>query len=134
MMPSRLLPGLAPSEELSEAYARQAGIVLGGSPAYQRLRLAAAWEFLQVHPDLDEWMDRPLDARLVELGRRPLAWQLVGFAILTQRCQADIDFLAAKHFGHSVARWTTALFPAECERQLAAGSARQAQHRESSPT
>ena len=91
-------------------------VLLGGQPAYRRLRLAAARAFLDAHPDLDEWMAAPVDARLVELQRREFAWQLVAFAIVSGRCRADAEFLFAKNFGHSVARWITALFPADVER------------------
>jgi integrase len=90
--------------------------VLPGQPAYRRQRLEAARAFLAVHPDLDVWMTLPVDARLVELRRCPLAWQLVAFAIVTGRCRADAEFLFAKNFGHSAARWIAALFPADVER------------------
>ena len=55
-------------------------------------------------------MADPLDRRLAELRRHPLAWPLVGFALLTGRCHADADLLFAKNFGHSMARWTALLF------------------------
>jgi hypothetical protein len=90
--------------------------VLGGQPAYRRQRLAAARAFLDVHPDLGAWMAAPVDARLVELRRRPFAWQLVSFAIVSGWCRADAEFLFAKNFGHSVARWIAALFPADVAR------------------
>ena len=48
--------------------------VLGGQPAYRRVQVAAARAFLADHPDLDAWMAAPVEARLVELQRRPLAW------------------------------------------------------------
>lgn len=94
---------------------------LGGQSAYRRQRLAAASAFLRDHPDLDEWMGCPVDERLVELGRRTLVWPLVGFAILTGHVRADPEFLFAKNFGHSMARWTAALFPAELRRLADAG-------------
>jgi integrase len=90
--------------------------LLGGQATYRRLRLAAAREFCDAHPDLDVWMAAPVDARLVELQRREFAWQLVSFAIVSGRCRADAELLFAKNFGHSVARWITALFPADVER------------------
>jgi hypothetical protein len=77
--------------------------LLGGLPAYRSQRLAAARAFLNAHPDLDVWMAVPVDALLVELRRRPLAWQLVAFAIVSGWC------LFAKNFGHSVAHWIAAL-------------------------
>jgi DNA-binding transcriptional ArsR family regulator len=89
---------------------------LGGQPDYRRERLASARAFLGSHPDLDEWMTRPVEARLVELRRRPMAWQLVAFAVVSGRCRADVEFLFAKNFGHSVARSIAVLFPADVER------------------
>ncbi len=95
---------------------------LGGQPAYRRQRLVAARSFLEDHPDLGKWMTRPVDARLVELGRRDFAWQLVAFAIVSGRCRADIDFLLAKNFGHSVARWIAALLPDDVARLVDAAA------------
>lgn len=96
--------------------------VLGGQPAYQRRRLIAAAEFVEAHSGLDAWMAIPIDARLVELGRRPFAWQLVSFAIASGWCRADAEFLFAKNFGHSMARWIDALFPDDVKRlRVAAG-------------
>lgn len=106
--------------DLFEAYAGHAGL-LGGQPGYRRQRLAAAEAFLRAHPDLDEWMGLPVDERLVELRRQPLAWPLVGFAILVGHVRADAEFLFAKNFGHSMARWTAGLFPADVRRLLDAG-------------
>lgn len=76
--------------------------LLGGQPAYRLQRLAAAQAFLDDHPDLDGWMTRPVDVRLVELKRWPFAWQLVAFGIVSGRVRADPEFLFAQHFGHSV--------------------------------
>jgi integrase len=90
--------------------------LLGGGPSYQRQRLAAAWAFLEIHPDLHVWMSTPVDARMVELGRRPLAWQLISFAIVSAWCRADAEFLFAKSFGHSLPRWVAGLFPTDVER------------------
>ena len=94
--------------------------LLGGQPAYRRQRLAAARAFLEAHPDFDAWMAAPVDARRVELRRRPFAWQLVAFAIVSGWCRADPEFLFAKNFGHSIARWIAALFPADVDRLNAA--------------
>jgi hypothetical protein len=100
---------------LFAAFAEHNGY-LGGEPAYRLQRLAAARVFLDDHADLDGWMATSVDARLVELGRRPFAWQLVSFAIVSGRCRADADFLFAKNFGHSVARWVAGLFPNDVDR------------------
>lgn len=99
---------------LLDAYA-QSQHLLGGQPRFQRDRLSAA-RFLDAHPDLDVWMAGPLQGRLAELRRRQLSWPLVGFALLTGRCRPDADFLLAKNFGHTMARWTAALFPQEWQR------------------
>lgn len=107
---------LSPTWELLEYYVELQHL-LGGSPAWQRDRVAAAREFLQDHPDLDVWMAGPLEARLLELQRRRAGtWPFVGFAILTGACRADADLLFAKKFGHSMARWTAGLFPADVAR------------------
>ncbi|MGI8808806.1 MAG: hypothetical protein ACR2KK_13380, partial [Acidimicrobiales bacterium] len=65
-------------------------------------------------------MAMPLDVRLLELGRRQFAWQLVAFAIVSGRCHAEAEFLFAKNFGHSMARWIEGLFPADVQRLRAA--------------
>ncbi len=61
-----------------------------------RLRVARA--FLQTHSDLQRWMQRPLDQRLVGL-RRHRAWPLVGWAIADGRVRVDLDLLMAKDLG-----------------------------------
>jgi integrase len=94
--------------------------LLGGQPAYRRLRLAAARAFLDDHPDVQAWMAGPTQVRLVELRRRPLVWQLVSFAIVSGRCRSDAEFLFAKNFGHSVSRWVAGLFPTDVDRLVAA--------------
>ncbi len=105
-----LLPATGPAG-LIERYADQQHL-LGGAASWRRDRVAAARAFLGEHPDLDVWMAEPLDARLVELKRRRQGtWPFIGFAILTGACRADADFLFAKNFGHSMARWTAGLFP-----------------------
>ncbi|MEA2825718.1 MAG: hypothetical protein QOG43_157 [Actinomycetota bacterium] len=101
-------------------YADHVGL-LGTQLAYQRQQVAAAAAFLRDHPRLDEWMAGSVDERLVELGRRPLVWPLVGFAMLSGRVRADAEFLFAKNFGHSMARWTAGLFPDDVDRLRAAG-------------
>lgn len=110
-----------PTAGLVEVYADHQHL-LGGSRDYRRDRVRAAERFLDAHPDLDVWMDRPLAVRLVDLARWDLAWPLVGFAVLTGRCRADADLLFAKNFGHSMARWTAGLFPTDIVRLTAAAS------------
>ncbi len=89
---------------------------LGGQRAYQLQRRAAAQAFLARHPDLDEWMARSVEARLVELHRHDLAWPFVAYAIVTGTVRADTEFLFAKNFGHSMFRWINVMFPDDIAR------------------
>lgn len=118
-MTAPVLSSSSTSASLLEAYANHVGL-LGGKPTYRRQQVAAAASFVRSHPDLDTWMAGSVDERLVELRRRPLAWPFIGFALLTGRLRGDAEFLFAKNFGHSMARWTAALFPAEVARLSAA--------------
>jgi integrase len=113
-------PSSPPRSDLLDVYADHIDL-LGGQPAYRRQQVAAAASFLQAHPDLADWMGGTVDERLVELRRRPSAWPLVGFAVLTGRLAADAEFLLAKNFGHCMARWTAGLFPVEISRLRASG-------------
>ena len=54
---------------------------LGGQPAYRRERQAAASAFLTRNPSLQEWMSRPVDARLVELDRH-MVWPFLAYCLL----------------------------------------------------
>jgi hypothetical protein len=97
-------------EDLISAYARHcAGLGLAACSVEERL--AGTEAFLAGHPDLAAWMGRPLQARLADLQRWPLAWPLVGFAILTGRVRAEFDLLAAKHAGRGFAGAVAAIYP-----------------------
>ena len=61
-----------------------------------RDRLRIAREFLAAHPDLDVWMQRPTQHRLLEL-RRTGAWPLLVFAIGTGRVRLDLELATTKH-------------------------------------
>jgi integrase len=89
-------------------------------PSYQRALAEAAESFLVDHPDLDEWMDRPVEVRLRELSRRPDAWPVVVFAFLSGRCHSDLEFLVAKRFGHSAGRTVALLYGDDVDRLCAA--------------
>lgn len=89
---------------------------LGGQRAYRLQRRSAAEAFLVRHPDLDEWMARPVEARLAELRRHDLVWPFVAYAIVTGAVRADTELLFAKNFGHSVFRWINVLFPDDIAR------------------
>ena len=106
---------IVPASSVFEAFSAHNDL-LGGQDLYRSQRLAAAAAFVADHPDLDAWMARPVDERLVELSRRPFSWQLVAFAIVSGRCRADAEFLFAKHHGHCMARWITILFPHDVAR------------------
>ncbi len=110
----------SPSPGLQSDYAEHVAL-LGGQPAYRRQQIAAAADFLRDHPRLDEWMAGSVDERLVELRRRPLTWPLVAFAMLSGWVRADAEFLFAKNFGHSMARWTAGLFADDVARLRAVG-------------
>ena len=99
-----------PGEDLLSTYAAH-GAVLGLTKPAQGDRNAAARAFLTRHPDLAVWMSRPLTVRLTDLERAPLAWPLVGFAVLSARLAADFDLLAAKHAGRSFAAAVAAIYP-----------------------
>lgn len=83
---------------------------LGGQRPYRLQRQAAARAFLARHRDLDDWMARPVEVRLVELRRHELAWPFVAYAIVTGAARADTEFLFAKNFGHSMFRWINVVF------------------------
>jgi integrase len=97
-----------PAEDVLGEYATLRD-ALGGAPDYRRQLMAEAEQFSADHPDPGEWMAGPLDARLVELARRPGAWPFVCFLLVSGRCRGDLDFLVAKNFGHSAGRTVAAL-------------------------
>jgi hypothetical protein len=106
---------LAPRDDLVAAYMTHCEQLVV-QPSYRRTLLRAAESFLTVNPDLDAWMARPIDARLVELSRRQGSWPFVFFALLSGRSRGDLDFLMAKKFGHSGARTTTILHHSDITR------------------
>lgn len=87
--------------------------VLGGSAAYQRLRARDAQRFLGDHPDVQEWMSRPLASRLADVRDGRSVWPLITFAMISTRARADAEFLLVKGFGHSMRRWVAGLYPHE---------------------
>jgi len=95
---------------------------LGLSTDARAARLDAAQQFLARHRDLSVWMHRPVQTRLVDLQRAPLAWPLVGFAFLTGRVSADLELLACKHAGRSFAAAVEAIYPDDLDRLRAAAS------------
>jgi integrase len=87
------------------------GLTVSDRALRDRLRLAR--RFLEVHPNLDVWMARPLPARLTDL-RRIRAWPLLCYAILSRRVAVDLDLLVAKDLGGFGAT-AERLFPADYE-------------------
>jgi integrase len=69
---------------------------LGCSDRALRDRLRAARTLLTAHPDLAEWMRRPVADRLVDL-RRTKAWPLVVFLIGTGRLRLDLELAVSKN-------------------------------------
>lgn len=69
---------------------------LGVSDRALRDRLRAARSFLRAHPDLDAWMGRSTEHRLVDLARTK-AWPLLVFAIGTGRLRLDMELAGAKN-------------------------------------
>jgi hypothetical protein len=110
-----LAHALQPIDDLLEAY-RAHTRLMPVSADYRRTLMRAAEALIADHPDLDEWMARPVEARLAELARRPDAWPIIGFALLSGRCRSDLEFLIAKRFGHSVGRTAAILYPDDVSR------------------
>ena len=76
----------------------------GSSASATEWRETHARQFLGRHPDLQAWMQRPLDARCADLDRTK-AWPLLTWAILTRAVVADLDLLLGRRLGgmHSAA-------------------------------
>jgi site-specific recombinase XerD len=68
---------------------------LGCSDRSFRDRLRIGRGFLDAHPDLEAWMQYPIQYRLLEL-RRTGAWPLLVFAIGTGRIRLDLELAATK--------------------------------------
>lgn len=103
------------TDDLLDAY-RAHTKLMPVQPSYQRTLAEVAERFLADHPDLDKWMRGSVEARLTELSRRPDAWPVVVFALLSGRCHGDLEFLVSKRFGHSAGRTVTILFPDDVHR------------------
>lgn len=78
-----------------------------------RDRLRLGRRFLTLHPNLGEWMQRPLRIRLTDL-QRVKAWPLVSYAILSGQVAVDLDLLVTKDLGGFGAS-AESLFPADYE-------------------
>lgn len=84
--------------------------------------MRAARIFLEHHPDLAAWTTRPLEARLTDIARIERSWPFVGWALVIGRFHAEVDFLAGKNFGHSIARATFHIYADDVPRLRAAAT------------
>ncbi len=73
-----------------------ATLELGASA--EELRNRCARRFLDAHPDLNDWMRRPLAPRLTDLSRTH-AWPFLCWAVLTRRVLPDVDLLVSRSRG-----------------------------------
>lgn len=97
-----------PGVDILDAFDDHCDLLITGI-AFRRQLAKAAERFLVDNPDLGSWMARPVDARLVELSRRPGSWPFVLFALVGGWCRSDLEFLFVKKFGHNAGRSTAIL-------------------------
>ena len=84
-------------------YARfVADLTIGPNAKLQRRKAAA--RFLDAHRDVAAWMDRPTQARLVDL-RRSGAWSFLTWCFLEGIVSPDLDLVLAKIPGDLYAEW-----------------------------
>lgn len=95
-----------------------AELPIGLEPRQARLRGAAA--FLAAFPNLDAWMQRPLEVRLRDLRRHDRAWGLLSYALLTGTLSPDFSLLVAKNVGPGFAPLLARLYPDDVARLAAA--------------
>jgi len=87
----------------------------------RRLRQRGAQTLLAVHPELAEWMTRPVATRLTE-ARRLGAWPFLSWCFATGALVPDLELLACKARGIHFTTWAR-LHPSDTER--AQGAARE---------
>ena len=87
--------------------------LLAGADSYRRVRVRAARRFLDQHPDLKAWMERPVEVRLADVAAAKNSWPLITFALVSTRLQTDAEFLLRKGFGHTMRHWVCGLYPHE---------------------
>lgn len=64
----------------------------------KRLRRNGARAFLARHPDLGQWMSRPIAQRVADISRSK-AWPFICWAILARRVEPDLELLIARRQG-----------------------------------
>ncbi len=82
-------------------------------PGQARRRASGAAAFLAAHPHVHGWMQTTLQSRLADLRRYPLAWPFLAFVMLCGEVCGDLELLAGKNAGTSLAWTCEQLFPAE---------------------
>lgn len=116
---SGLVAAVTGEADLMAAYAAHvAGLAIGDGSRHAR-RLAAR-RFLERHPDLGVWMDRPTPARVADLHRMK-AWPFVVWAAVSGRLHVDVELLLAKPGGVDLSIVWERLHPGEIERAEAVG-------------
>ncbi len=91
---------------------------LGERAVRDRVRIAR--DFLDHHPDLQDWMTLPVTSRVSEL-KRTGAWPLICHAAGTGQVRLDLALIGAKHLA-GLARAVEARDPAGFAAARAAGS------------
>ena len=79
---------------------------IGVNSAQRSQRKLAARRFLQRHPDIRAWMQRPTAARLGDLHRLE-AWPFLTWLLIDGRVRADLELLLAKPGGVDLGHWWT---------------------------
>jgi integrase len=85
----------------------------------RRLRQRGAEALLAVHPDLGEWMRRPVPARLAEV-RRLGAWPFLSWCFAVGALVPDLELLVGKGRGAHFTTWAR-FQTADVDRAVAAG-------------
>lgn len=127
-----LTPAATPSAALPYGSAPAAGRqLLAGHAEYvaslpcraqaKRLRCRGAETLLAAHPDLQEWMTRPVAARLAEV-RRLGAWPFLSWGFAVGAVVPDLELLAGKGRGAHFTTWAR-FHTADAARATAAAEA-----------
>ena len=110
--PCRAAPPSAAAGELQKRYLAFCSASMP-QPGQARRRASGAAAFVDAHPDLDVWMQRPVSSRLADLRRYPQGWSFLAFVMLSGDVRGNIELLAGKNAGTSLAWTCEQLFPEE---------------------